>query len=95
MARCPGYDEVNVKPMTDEEHVRLTAMGTARQYHLAAAHPHLFCGCGTEATTCHPTRCCRDDEYGTCTNCGRVPDIEPEPIPEDELSEPLFEIGGA
>lgn len=92
MAGCPGFCEADIRPMAADEHVRLTAQGTARAYHLAPAHPHLFCGCGNETSDCHPGRCCRDDEYGGCANCGKAAP-EPEPIPEGELSDPLFEIG--
>jgi hypothetical protein len=65
-------------------------MGTAKDYHLSPAHPHLFCGCGNEAEACHPTRCCTDDDWGQCANCG-LPPMDPEPLPESDLSEPLWE----
>ena len=90
---CPGYDPANVRPTTGDAAIRLAAMGTARQWHLAPGHPHLFCGCGNEAADCHPGRCCADDDWGQCRNCGREAP-EPEPTPEIELSEPLFEVGG-
>lgn len=86
---CPGYDAANVRPMSDEAHTRLTAEGTARAYHLADAHPHLFCGCGNETKHCHPGRCCTDGDWGQCMNCGK-PAPEPEPIPEAELSDGLW-----
>lgn len=87
--RCPGYDEAAVRPMSDEAHLRLTAEGDARSYHLAAAHPHLFCGCGNEAEDCHPGRCCIDDHLGGCRNCG-LPDPGPDPLPEAVLSDGLW-----
>lgn len=89
-AKCPGYDEANVEPTDAEEQVILACMGTASQWHLSAAHPHLFCGCGMEAVDCHPGRCCQDI-YGGCGNCGREAP-EPDPTPEIELCDPLFEV---
>lgn len=81
--------------MSEESFARLTAEGTAREYHLCAANPHLFCGCGSEAAACHPGRCCRDDDWGTCLNCGKpAPETPPEPEPEDKFSDPLFELAG-
>jgi len=90
--KCPGYDPANVMPSTDDEQVELACMGTASEWHLNPAHPHLFCGCGTEAEACHRGRCC-EDVYGGCKNCGRESDTEAEPpTPEIELSGPLFEV---
>ena len=86
---CPGF----TPPSTaiDEDYAeRLTCEGTASQYHRSPAHPHLFCGCGDETTDCHPGRCCRDDDWGQCVNCG-LPAPEPDPLPEDQLSDGLFE----
>lgn len=87
-ARCPGAQEA--REVDGDLAVRIMCMGTARDYHLSPAHPHLFCGCGNEAEACHPGRCCTDDEWGQCANCGR-PAPEPEPLPEIELSDPLWE----
>ena len=89
--RCPGYDEADVRLTSSDEHVRLAAEGTAREWHMSGNHPHLFCGCGSETEQCHPGRCCENDDWGTCRNCGREAP-EPEPTPEVELSDPLFEI---
>lgn len=85
--RCPGPQQAE---RFDEEHAeRITCEGTARQYHLSPAHPHLFCGCGNEADACHPGRCCADDDWGQCANCGR-PAPDPEPAAESELSDGLW-----
>lgn len=71
--------------------MRLVNEGTAAEYHMSPAHPHLFCGCGNETATCHPGRCCEDDEWGSCTNCGKpAPDDVVHRVPEDELTTPLF-----
>lgn len=86
-AKCPGYDPANVGPTDADEQVELACVGTASEWHLSAAHPHLFCGCGNEAADCHAGRCCEDAEGG-CKNCGREPEIEP--TPEIELSDPLL-----
>lgn len=92
--KCPGFKPTMVKPMSTDEHVRLTAYGAASQYHRTPAHPHLFCGCGNEAADCHPGRCCRDDDWGTCTNCGLPQSSPQQPSPdESELSDPLFNFG--
>jgi len=91
--RCPGFTSAAVRPMSDDDAEILAATGTAREWHLSPNHPHLFCGCGSETTTCHPERCCTNDAWGQCKNCG-MPAPDPDPIPEAELSEPLFEIGG-
>lgn len=76
--RCPGPQDATASDewhLTDDA-VRLTCEGTAREYHLSPAHPHLFCGCGSEASDCHPGRCCTDDDWGQCANCGlRIPRI--------------------
>jgi hypothetical protein len=89
--RCPGYDESKVRPMDPDAFVRLTSEGTARQYHLAPANPHLFCGCGAEASDCHPGRCCQDDEWGQCTEHGKA--APPEPLADEaEFTDPLFPI---
>lgn len=89
---CPGYDPARVRPMSDEAHVRLTAEGTASAYHRAPAHPHLFCGCGSESADCHPGRCCVDADDG-CGNCGRPSPVPaPVTVPESDLTDPLFEI---
>lgn len=85
--RCPGPQEAGI--FDEEEAVQITCTGTARDYHLSPAHPHLFCGCGNEADVCHPGRCCADDSWGQCTNCGREAP-EPEPLPESALSDPLW-----
>lgn len=90
-ARCPGFDPSKVRLISGDEADRLAAQGTARQWHLSPNHPHVFCGCGNETTVCHPERCCSDDGWGGCRNCGREAP-EPEPTPEIELSEPLFEV---
>lgn len=86
---CAGHDEANDQESTGDEQIVLACMGTASEWHLNPAHPHLFCGCGNEAAYCHPTRCCEDDEGG-CKNCGR--EADPVPTPEIELSDPLFEV---
>jgi len=82
--------------MEEDAYVRVVCEGSASEYHRVPAHPHLWCGCGEEADECHPGRCCRDNDFGDCVNCGRE---EPEPAieatPESDLSDPLFEIGGA
>jgi hypothetical protein len=85
--RCPGPQQAG--DFDEDLAVRIMCMGTAKDYHLSPAHPHLFCGCGNEAEACHSGRCCADDDWGQCANCGKP--IEPEPAPEIELSEPLWE----
>jgi hypothetical protein len=85
--RCPGPQEAG--SFDEDGAVRITCEGTARQYHLSPAHPHLFCGCGNEAEACHPGRCCNDDDWGQCANCG-LPPMGPAPTPEIELSQPLW-----
>lgn len=89
MSKCPGYDPANVRPTSSDEQVELACMGTASEWHLSPAHPHLFCGCGNVAADCHPNRCCEDCEGG-CKNCGLEAPYEP--TPEIELSDPLFEV---
>lgn len=89
--RCPGHDPEHVPTISNDDAVRLTCEGSASEYHLSDAHPHVFCGCGSEAADCHPTRCCKDGELGECANCGRPADHDPrQPGPDDV---PLFEVG--
>ncbi|HET7690015.1 MAG TPA: hypothetical protein VFK41_06540 [Nocardioidaceae bacterium] len=78
-----------MKDMDADDSVRLMCEGTASQYHLHPEMPHLFCGCGNEAAVCHPGRCCKDDDWGQCTNCHR-PAPDPDPPTEAELSDGLW-----
>lgn len=89
--RCPGFTTDAIRPVSDEQHLRVTCEGTARAYHLVGSHPHAFCGCGNDANDCHPGRCCQDNDWGECANCG-LPDPGPDPIPESDLTDPLFPI---
>lgn len=90
---CPGYDPAKSRPMSEDAFARLTAEGTARQYHLCPSMPHLFCGCGSEAAACHPGRCCRNDDWGTCANCDKPAlEVAEPPEPEDKFTDPLFNL---
>ena len=90
---CPGFSVDKIREMSNEDYLRVTCEGSAQQYHLAAALPHLFCGCGTEANICHPGRCCRYDDYGDCVNCGKpAPMALAAPADEAEFTDPLFAV---
>lgn len=89
---CPGYTDPKAT-ISDERSLRITCEGSASEYHRHPAHPHLFCGCGKETEQCHPGRCCRDDDWGRCANCGRPSPMGVTTVPEETLSEPLFQVG--
>ena len=77
-APCPGRQPatVEVGEWNSKEHAKYAVTATDLEWHLAPAHPHLFCGgCGSEAEQCHPGRCCTDAEDrlgfsdGVCDLC--------------------------